>query len=245
MDMDNEAISRQQEQIAMKAEHIHGINCEAHGCMDGRPVLFKAQKVEGIWKIAMAREVAEAVVEAKLPGGALGFIAALEKQAGLTQDEAIELTEKGLKELGMVPQFHIDNDHGHFDTDGKTDEELFTFIEGYVGGCGFAARTWGEGAEALLRKLIDRGWLVEVLDGHHEEKAAKRITKEGVAIDTKEATEKDDQSFTFNEVETRKALEAMNLDSTIVEKSMEWYRSEFGAIANAISKGSITEVKTL
>lgn len=133
----------QQEGERMSSEHLHPINCECHGCMDGRPVVLKAKKVEGKWQIVVSQEAAAEVVEAKLPGGALGFIAVLEKQAGLTQDEAIEVTEEAMKKMGMEPQFHIDNDHGHFDVNGKSDEEIAEFLDEQVGGCGFAARTWG------------------------------------------------------------------------------------------------------
>lgn len=228
----------------MSNEHLHSINAECHGCMDGRPVLFKAQKEEGVWqKVVEAGAEAAKVVEAKLPGGALGFIAVLEKHAGLTQDEAIEVTEVALQKMGMQPQFHLDNDHGHFDIEGKNSEEVNAFLDSHTGGCGFAGRIWGDGAPSLLNKLKNRGWLVEVLNGNHQESEAKNIDREGAAIHTHQATESNEQSFTFNRPETQKALGVLSTvlaekqlgkREKFISESMSWFNSEFSVIAQLL-----------
>lgn len=222
-------------------ENLKPINCECHGCMDGRPVLFKAKKIEGKWQMVVSREQAAEVVEAKLPGGALGFIAVLQKVAGLELPRAIEVAEMALKEMGMEPQLHLDNDHGHFDVEGKSDEELIKFVSEQTGGCGFAGLVWGEEAPALINQLKDNGWLIEVLNGHHEEKDALNIDRSGVAIDTAKATQAEHQSFTFNRQETRKALEALakqlkpgEAQAEFVDKSMDWFNEQFPMIAQKL-----------
>ena len=222
-------------------ERLHLINCRCHGCMDGRPVLFKIQKVEGVWKIVISREAAGEVVEAKLPGGALGFVAVLQEVAHLSQERAIEVAEEALREMGMEPQLHLDNDHGHYDVEGKTDDELIQFVIEQTGGCGFAGLIWGEGAPALINMLKERGWLIEVLDGHHKEDDAKAIERKGSAINTAEATKDGHQSFTFNRKEARAAFEVM--DSKLrpeekvegfVENAMEWHDAKFALIAKKL-----------
>lgn len=228
-------------------EVLQEINANTHGCMDGRKIALKLQKKEGMWHIIVSADQAAEIVEAHLPGGALGFIAVLEKIAHVPREKAVVVVEKALKRLGMEPQFHIDNHHGEVDVEAMSGEEVIEFIKEYLKGCGFAARIWGEeGANQLLRELAaDRGWVIEILKNLHEEEKAIRVEKEGFAINTSQST----HAFTFNVAETQRVLEVIaeiaSLDEDFVQQSMEWFDSEFTAIANALSSGRITSVEMM
>lgn len=227
-------------------EQLAEINANTHGCMDGRKIALKLQKKGNIWQIVVSADSAPEVVEAHLPGGALGFIAVLEKIAHVPREKAVVVVEQALKQLGMEPQFHIDNHHGEVDVEAMSGEEVVEFIKEYLKGCGFAARIWGdEAANKLLRELADRGWVVEILKDHHEEEKAIKIEKEGLGLNTSQST----HAFTFNSSETQYVLEAIaeiaGLDNDFVQRSMEWFESEFAAIANALSEGRITSVETM
>ncbi|PWU22436.1 hypothetical protein C5B42_06060 [Candidatus Cerribacteria bacterium 'Amazon FNV 2010 28 9'] len=235
-----DAQRRERNEDVQNKENLAAINVNTFGCMDGRKIIFKSRKNEGQWVTVTDQKAAVEVVEPHVPGAGLGFIAVLEQVAHLPQDGiggAIEVAEAAFKTLGMEPQFHIDNKHGDFSVEGKTDKEIFAFIETHVEGCGFAALIWGkEGAVALLHKLIQRGWIVEMLGGEHGEEKALEIESGGKAIDTAKATEAHAQRFTFNKKETQRALEAMERGETFVADSMRWFTQKFADIALALRK---------
>lgn len=215
-------------------ETLQEINRQAPACMDGRETLMIATKSDGKWEITVPAQEAAEIVEPHLPGAGLGFIAVLEKVQGLDRESAIKLAEKAMAEKGWTFQFHIDNHHGDVDLNGKTDQEVGEFLEHQIEGCGFAGKTWGTEASGLLKSLVERGWSVEVLGGHHNEGQAVAINESGKAINTAEATAGKAQAFTFNRPETKAVLELMGLGDEFVEKGMAWFDGEFKEIAKLL-----------
>lgn len=241
MSVDNRA--KQEVQKGVHMPEVQPINYTGDGCMDGRPTIGIYRKQDGQWTEVVGAMEAANLVEAHLPGGDLGYVAALQKFAGLSVEQAIDATQHMLEAKGQIPQFHIDNDHGEVDVHGLSQQERDSFLDNQNDGCGFAKLMWPENVIEVIQMLKDKGWRMEVLDGHHGEVSAARIEKVGQAIKAADAVAEGQSAFTYNVPEAKINVEAL---ATIVgkpefaEAAMTWFDEQFALIAD-----KLREIKTV
>lgn len=102
------------------SKELQPINVNTRGCMDGRKIALRFIKHrDGSITLLSNLETSRDVVEAKLPGADLGFVALLQNptvmgnHATLSNLDAVQTTTRILKGMGLTPQFHVDDDHGH------------------------------------------------------------------------------------------------------------------------------------
>lgn len=230
------------------------INVTTRGCMDGRKILMRLRlNTDGSVTIVTDKQKSAEVVEAKLPGADLGFIAVLQNETvmggndQLMADEAaFGLVTETLKEMGLEPQFHVDNHHGEMEIP-EAAELLKELVKALEAGCGFAGRTWGEKAGVIIALAKKFGWTIEILDGGHHEGSAEEYEAEGEAVNNSVAVANHRARFSFNLKETMAILKRMEgklgtEHSGFADRAMDWFKSEFKAIAGALSNGQITEV---
>lgn len=206
---------------------------KAFDCMDERELLALLRKnfQSNQFEIIIRGDDAKKVVTAKLPGGGLGFVKAVQQFGNKSLIEAFQLVESVCKSLRFEPMVHIDNHHGQAEIEEMNDEELVEFVANYFEGCGFAKLSWGEGAGDVVRMAMERGWLIGILGGQHGAKEAVRITQTDVAVDR---TMSKADAFSFNIPETKIVLQKLGnalSDTVFANVAFGWLDKTFGEVA--------------
>lgn len=239
--------------MAITNPELEKINTTTRGCMDGREVLLRLL-LHGHETVEMVsdREAAKHVVEAKLPGADLGFVALLQDKKVMSgkvmsDEDAFTFVTQTLTELNLTPQFHVDDHHGEIEIP-KDKEQLKELANTLEAGCGFAGLIWGDRAGQIIALAKKHGWMMEILTGGHHEAKAVIMTTTGKAINNHVAIGNHRAAFSFNEREIKTILEAMEKklgNEGFSERGMTWFLTQFAFIANKISEGKITRLSGL
>ncbi len=245
-------------------EILQKVNSNYIDCMDGRMAVAYAQvSKRGRVQILEQGEVARQINSIAIPGAGLGPVAYLEHELGLSTTEAVSVTEQAFQAMGLMPTLHIDNNHGEFDlflpgTDQISEDRLVKLVSRMLKGCGFGQLMWGDRADALIKYLRNRGWVVQVLVGEHPEDHAHRVARPGYAIHNPTAHDFGNPSFGMNDHEIEKTLETLEdvLRTTGVlselgivppflnAQAFPWFVDQFTQIASKL-RPEIKEIKVL
>lgn len=239
-----EGVATMREQVTYQ-EALRDVTDNGIGCMDERPrVALLQQQPDGTLVVLAKGEAATEKVMVKIPGGALGLIKVVQDFGGVSLDEAFEIVEEACKIAEFTPKVHIDDHHGHVDVENMDDTSIAAFVRENAAGCGFSVLAWGEQAGAVVRKAIERGWLVGILHGDHGATRAVRVTQQGKAISRAAASA---DVFSYNQPETHKLLETINnrlQKATFVQDAAKWIDEIFEAVAKKLGDG-ITDIDTV
>lgn len=194
-------------------------------CVDGRAGKVFLRWQDGDWLIDKRQEDAEEENGPQFLGASLLFVRALEVIAQLDRHQAFDLTEIASKSVGLGLQVHQDDEHGKFDIDKMTDQEIINFVKNHHSGCGFVRYAWGDDGIEVIKEAKNRKWRVQILVGNHHEHGAIVNYQPDKTFDTAKAVDFDQSVFSTDIMIAREvflALEELVDISDFAQKAEQW-----------------------
>ena len=233
------------------------VNTDMIGCVDGRPAIFvlSFNERKEKYEILLDTNQLKSKNYVEVLGAALGFIAIAEVKLGLNMVQAFNLVEKALISAGYQPTFHADTHYGnHQDLTSELQRlyeagkkvELIDLVLQYLDGCGFAVYQWGkEKAKQYIAYAVQRGWLIQVLTGNHEESkgGAHLNFVPGKSLSVVEANAKQSPQFTqdmwfigqiLKEMQKRAKRDRIKVKPDFETDSLNWFTETFAAVVVAL-----------
>jgi len=171
--------------------------------VDGRKDTFVLEfnKIKNEYQLKFSPDQLKTSSFPQVLGAALGFVATAEEKFGLGKSEAFDFVEKAFEQAGYQPSIHVDDNHGieasklqALYDEGK-ESELVQVILSLISGCGFAKYHYEEKANSYIEEAINRGWIIQVLTGEHQESGAYLNKKENATLDVAKANKEGATAF--------------------------------------------------